>query len=78
MNPYDGCGSIILNEKVIISGDLYSNRIYFWNFKSGKKIKTLSGHDYGIFSLAINQGKHYLISGSFDSTIKLWNYISGK
>jgi WD40 repeat protein len=40
--------------------------------------KTLKGHNDVIFTLAISHNDKYIVSGSMDSTIKVWNMKNGK
>ena len=62
---------------MIVTGD-FSGAIKFWDFENGELVKTIQGHNDNLYSLTINENKHFLISGSYDMTIKLWNCISGK
>ena len=65
-----------------IDFDEISNRIYsssldttikIWDIrKNDKEIRTLVGHSFGVNSIAFDQEK--LISGSKDSSIKIWNF----
>ena len=66
------------NQKYIISG-ARDDKIKIWNFAKGKLIKTLSGHDGSVKSLALTKNRsQYLVSGSYDKSIKLWNIEQGK
>lgn len=40
-----------------------------------RRIK-LTGHTGSIYSISISPDKKYLISGSFDETIRLWNFVT--
>jgi len=42
------------------------------------KDKTFSGHSSTIYSVAISADNHYIVSGSADKTIKLWDPASAK
>ena len=46
--------------------------------KTGKLLRTLTGHTVGIRSLAIDPNGQYLVSGSEDKTIKIWHFESGQ
>ena len=52
--------------------------IKLWNAKTGKSIKTLTGHAGFVLSVAFSPDGNTLASASYDSTIKLWNAKTGK
>ena len=41
--------------------------------ETGELINTLSGHSGSTYSVAISSDNKYIISGSFDNTIKIWD-----
>jgi WD40 repeat protein len=43
--------------------------------KKHRKIR-LVGHTGSIYSISISPDKKYIISGSFDETIRLWNFVT--
>jgi WD40 repeat protein len=47
-------------------------RIRLWDLKTGKEIKQFRGHDGHIVSLAVAEAADYMISGSDDSAMRLW------
>lgn len=52
--------------------------IKIWNFQQDYEcIKTLHGHDHNVSSVAFMPGGDYIISGSRDKTIKMWEVASG-
>ncbi|HIK27376.1 MAG: serine/threonine protein kinase [Oscillatoriaceae bacterium SKW80] len=46
--------------------------------KKFKLAKTLSGHSLDVRSVAISPDNRILVSGSFDTTIKIWDFNSGE
>ncbi|MCA2656075.1 WD40 repeat domain-containing protein [Microcystis sp. M061S2] len=61
----------------IIFGDR-NNTINVWNLATGKKIRTLSSHQFAITSLAITHNGNKIISSSEDNTIKVWDLATGQ
>lgn len=52
--------------------------IYLWEVKTKELIRTFSGHDLRINSIAFSPDGKTLASGSNDTTVRLWNVISGE
>lgn len=51
--------------------------VTIWDTRSGKRLRTLRGHQRGIYSVAFNPQSGELASGSLDTTVKVWNARSG-
>lgn len=47
-------------------------KISFWNLETGQWIRTIPAHSSSVFSLAFSPDVKLLASGSFNSTIKVW------
>lgn len=47
--------------------------IKVWDVETGKVLSTLKGHQNFVFSLAAHPFQSYLVSGSEDETIRLWD-----
>ena len=45
-----------------------------WNYKTYQHIHTLEGHNGFVKSVAYIYNTNYVVSGSFDKTVKIWNY----
>jgi WD40 repeat protein len=60
-----------LNDLIIASGTIF-HEILIWN-SDGELISSLKGHEGVIFCVEISKEKDFLISGSDDRTIRLWN-----
>jgi len=67
----------LLDDNLLASSS-WDKTIKIWNYKKGKKLKTLKGHYGGIFSLTKIPNLNLLVSGSWDNTIKIWNYNGKK
>lgn len=44
-----------------------------WDLESKKCIKTFVGHEHWVTALSFSPNNKYLISGSRDETIKMWD-----
>lgn len=51
--------------------------VEIWQASTGNKLHTLTGHDHYVDTVTFNSNGSVLASGSFDTTIRLWNALSG-
>ncbi|CAL6102178.1 Pentapeptide_repeats-containing protein [Hexamita inflata] len=63
-------------SQLIASGD-GKKHVKIWN-KNGKLIKTLKGHEEQVTSLAFCLNQNYIVSGSDDKTIIMWDISQEK
>jgi WD40 repeat protein len=54
------------------------NYLFYSEIKYFIVFRTLKGHQNTIRALAVDTSNNYIISGSEDKTIKVWEYESGK
>ena len=60
-------------------GDVvYKGTVKIWNAENGKLIKTLNEHTDSVTSVAFNNDGSKLVSGSYDSTVKILNVEIGE
>ena len=64
---------ITSDNKYIISGGDTTIRI--WDLLEKKQVAVLEGHTDYIYTLAISSDDEYIISGSKDKTIRIWNFL---
>ncbi len=60
------------------SGSCVKGRLELWNADTGKLFKTLTGHDNRVTSAVFSPDGKYLLSASWDNTVKLWSVESGE
>jgi WD40 repeat protein/tRNA A-37 threonylcarbamoyl transferase component Bud32 len=75
INEAGRCVSFSPNAKRIISAD--GNDINIWDASSGKKLKTLSGHDDTIWSMSYSPDGTRIVSGGKDKTVRIWDADTG-
>lgn len=80
-----GASSMVLtqNGEYIISGgagyDKVKSAINIWVFKNGNILRSIkNAHSGGISSLALSTTGEIITSSSYDKTIKIWDFSSGK
>jgi len=54
------------------------NGIIVWDVRTGKQRFMLRGHEGGVKALTFNRDGRWLVSGSYDGTIKYWHMKSGE
>lgn len=61
------------NGEFILEGNGNHN-LYLWDVKKGKYIKTFTGHQLDVISLATSPNERYFASGSMDGTTIIWDF----
>ncbi|KAF9438650.1 hypothetical protein BGZ76_006211 [Entomortierella beljakovae] len=75
---YDGSssdGESRARKPVVVTGGL-DNTLKVWDVETGECLRTMFGHEEGVWSLAFD--KLRIVSGSLDKTIKVWDTESGE
>ena len=65
--------------EIICAGSRDTNLVYVWNLQTGQLVETLGGHEGPISCLAFGgdaSGAAYLASGSWDKTVRIWDFLS--
>lgn len=52
-------------------------RITEWNMASGKKTKSIMGHDGPVSSISYSSDNRFLMTSSYDASVKIWNANNG-
>ncbi len=83
-NLFNGYSSVALspngNLLAMGHGGCYESEssIDLVNIKTLKKVSTLNGHKSSVISMRFSPNGKYLLSGSLDTTAKLWDISNGK
>lgn len=67
--------AITLDGKILASAS--ENIITIWDLKSLTVLRVMIGHTKNVRSLAISSNGKYLVSTSWDKTVRVWNLLSG-
>lgn len=71
------CVRVRVGDVCTLATSSVDRTIKIWNLKNGRLLKTLVGHQRGVWALCF-YGRNHLISGAHDCTIKIWNLESGQ
>ncbi len=71
----DGSAVATAGEDAVLLGGLHW--ISIWNPNSGSLVRSMSGHDAAIESLAFSSNDVHLVSGSRDETVRIWDFKAG-
>ncbi|GAH40386.1 unnamed protein product, partial [marine sediment metagenome] len=72
--PNDGSSSIIYDEWYRIT----DKNINIIDLHIGSLVQSLTGHSKGVYSIMFSKNNRYLVSGSADQTIKIWDFSAIK
>ena len=48
-----------------------------WDASTGAKIQQLNGHSASVSSVAFSHDSAYIVSGSYDNSVRVWNTLTG-
>ena len=51
--------------------------VKIWNWQTGECVRTLEGHDQGVWAAAFTPDGQQLVSGGIDQTVRLWDVQTG-
>jgi len=87
-NPVGGCirvidiGDIWIRDFALLNDDMYcagdDGIIRVFKLSTGKKVRELIGHKEKVYTLKISPDKKTLVSGSEDSSVRIWDIESNK
>lgn len=67
-----GANCAVFRQDLLYTGGKDAH-IALWDWKSNNKLKSIPAHNYAVYDLALFDDNSYLVSVSFDKSIKLWN-----
>jgi WD40 repeat protein len=54
-----------------------NGQIIIWDFASGEKIRTFTGHQSAVLTVRLSKDSRFLFSTSWDGTLRLWSIPTG-
>ncbi|KAI9334103.1 WD40-repeat-containing domain protein [Obelidium mucronatum] len=69
--------AISRDAKTVLSSTEAGKSAKLWSVETGECIKELLGHDGTVMSVAFSPDDQSVVTGSTDSTVKLWAVVSG-
>jgi WD40 repeat protein len=65
------------NIHIVSGSQNHVDTIQLWNLETGKRLHKFKGHSAPVYSVAFSNTGTQIISGSYDSTIRLWDVKTG-
>ena len=65
-------------KRALLGGGGWKATLWLLDMRTGKRIRTFTGHTRGIHSVAISPDGRYALSGGDDYTLKLWDIATGR
>lgn len=66
------CCLFLPDDRVMVGGK--DAHLTVFNWKTGEKVQSIPAHNYAIYDLRLIGKGDYIVSVSFDKTIKLWSW----
>eukprot|EP00759_Apiculatamorpha_spiralis_P032314 PhF_6_TR3377/c2_g1_i1/m.4822 len=44
-----------------------------WDASNGEEVRVMNGHSAGVMSVAVSPDSTYIVSGSLDTTVRVWD-----
>lgn len=75
----DGVTSLCFDPKgKYLAGGSLTQKVILWDLDTQEKYLELSGHQDRISSMSFSPDGNWLVSGGDDSTLRVWNVLTGK
>ena len=75
------CVAVEPSGEIVCAGSRDTLLVYVWNLQTAQLLETLAGHEGPISCLAFGSdatGTAFLASGSWDKTVRVWDFLSSK
>jgi WD40 repeat protein len=66
-------------QRTVSSGDVgRDSSVQVWDVSSGERRFILSGHEAGVWALSFTDDRRWIVTASYDGTIRYWNRNDGQ
>ncbi|GAB5357522.1 hypothetical protein AAMO2058_000381600 [Amorphochlora amoebiformis] len=72
------CLAIDNSGEMVVAGSLDPFEIYLWSLRTARILDVLSGHTGPVSSVCFNPAHPFLVSSSWDATVRIWDVYSRK
>ena len=75
------CVAVDPSGELVVAGSRDTLLVYVWNMQTAQLLDSLSGHQGPISCLAFSggvSGTAFLASGSWDKTVRVWDFVTAK
>jgi periodic tryptophan protein 2 len=76
------CVAVEPSGEIVCAGSRDTLLIYVWNLQTGQLVEQLGGHEGPVSCLAFggdaSGGTSFLASGSWDKTVRVWDFVSSQ
>jgi WD40 repeat protein len=70
------CAVAFVDDRHAVSAG-YDNIVRLWNIETGNIERAFTGHDKGVYGLAVSRDRKRLLTGGYDKLVRLWDLETG-
>jgi WD40 repeat protein len=66
------------DDKLLATTGAHDKVVHLWEIETAREIMQLVGHSESVFSLAFSPDGRFIVTGSADETVRVWDATTGK